>query len=234
MSVCKVELNIEPHMEIRHLLKSQANRIFDLLAATGWEPSDFEWQDALGPYSKTVVSRLVHTPSGYYFIFDNAIGFYSKCSPGDQTLIQVQNANSWQTQVKFFAHWLSSLRRETESPDLWGAISQEAQLLESAASDASNVSFTVEEKLYIVQGINEIKQYLLTAHKLDPELVESRLNYLIESSERVGRKDWLNLLISVLVGIVISAALPPEATRELFSFVGTVLRQIINTPLLLT
>jgi hypothetical protein len=74
----------------------------------------------------------------------------------------------------------------------------------------------------------------LTAHKLDPELVESRLNYLIESSERVGRKDWLNLLISVLVSIVISAALPPEATRELFRFVGTVLRQIINMPLLLT
>src|SRR2546426_109761 len=43
---------------------------------------------------------------------------------------------------------------------------------------------------------------------------------IISSSERVGRKDWINLLISVLVGIVISAALPPEATRELFRFVG--------------
>jgi hypothetical protein len=67
----------------------------------------------------------------------------------------------------------------------------------------------------------------LTAHKLDPELVESRLNYL-------GRKDWINLLISVLIGIVITSALPPEATRELFRFVGTVLRQIISTPLLLS
>jgi len=125
------------------------------------------------------------------------------------------------------------VRREAESPDLWGSISKEAQILESAASsDTSNASFTAEEKTYVVQGINEIKQYLLTAHKLDPELVESRLNYLVESSERVGRKDWINLLISVLIGIVINAALPPEATRELFRFVGTVLRQIIDTPLL--
>lgn len=125
------------------------------------------------------------------------------------------------------------MRREAESPDLWGSISKEAQILESAASsDTSNASFTAEEKTYVVQGINEIKQYLLTAHKLDPELVESRLNYLVESSERVGRKDWINLLISVLIGIVINAALPPEATRELFRFVGTVLRQIIDTPLL--
>jgi hypothetical protein len=37
----------------------------------------------------------------------------------------------------------------------------------------------------------------------------------------------------VLVGIVINAALPPEATRELFGFVGTVLRQIVNMLLLL-
>ena len=101
-----------------------------------------------------------------------------------------------------------------------GRNSSGAQVLESAAStDTSNAPFTDEEKAYIVEGINEIKQYLLTAHKLDPELVESRLNYLIESWERVGRKDWINLLISVLVGIVISAALPPEATRELFRFV---------------
>jgi hypothetical protein len=45
-----------------------------------------------------------------------------------------------------------------------GAISKEAQLLESAASDdTSNIPFTSEEKAYIVQGVNEIKQYLLTA-----------------------------------------------------------------------
>jgi hypothetical protein len=71
-------------------------------------------------------------------------------------------------------------------------------------------------------------------HSVDPALLESRLNYLVEASERVGRKDWINLLISVLVGIVISAALPPETTRELFHLAGIVLRQIINMPLLLS
>ena len=84
---------------------------------------------------------------------------------------------------------MARLKRETDSLDLWGAISKEAQILESAASsDTSNAPFSTEEKAYIVDGINEIKQYLLTALKLDPELVESRLNYLVESSERVGRK----------------------------------------------
>ena len=120
-----------------------------------------------------------------------------------------------------------------ESPDLWTAISQESDLLEATSSDEANTLFTADEKAYVLIGINEIKKYLLTAHKVDPELVESRLNYLAEASDRVGRKDWINLLLSVLVGIVIQAALPQDATHELFRFVGMVLRQILRHPLLL-
>ncbi len=181
------------------------------------------------------MSQLVFKGSAYYFQFDNVEHFRSYFSPGPQKLHEDELHVVWSDQLELFHRWLSYLKRETEAPDLWGAISEGAQVLESAASsDTSNALFGAEEKAYIVQGITEIKRYLLTAHKLDPELVESRLNYLVESSERVGRKDWLNLLISVLVSIVISAALPPEATRELFRFVATVLRQIINMPLLLT
>jgi hypothetical protein len=69
--------------------------------------------------------------------------------------------------------------------------------------------------------------------KLDPELVEGRINYLMAASERLGRKDWKNLLLATLISIVVSAALPPEVVRELFIFVGSVLRQILETPLLL-
>jgi hypothetical protein len=221
-------------MEIRKLLKSQANEVFEAIKNAGLEPSEFDWQDTVGHVSGTRVSRLVHKPSSYYFIFDNFDDFYSKWEPGYQTLADSNYWQEWESQLDCFRLWLVYVQRETESPDLWAAISNEAQVLESAASaDTSNAPFTIGEKADIVEGINEIKQYLLIAHKLDPELVESRLKYLIESSERVGRKDWINLLISVLVGIVISAALPPETTRELFRFVGVALRQIINKPLLL-
>jgi len=145
-----------------------------------------------------------------------------------------QDAGDWGSELVYFSNWLHYLRRETESADLWSEISKEAKVLESAASsDTPNAPFTADEKEYILNGLDEIKQFLLTAHRLDPELVESRLKYLADSVDRVGRKDWLNLLISVLVTIVISAALPPETARELFRFAGTVLRQIINQPLLL-
>lgn len=222
-------------MELKYFLKSQANEVFESITTAGLEPSAFEWRDITGHQSGQTVSQLVHKASGYYFTFDNVTAFYSKWSPGAEKLIESEGSSAWGSQLTLVRKWLAYLKRETESPDLWGAISGEAKILESAASaDTSNVPFSAEEKAYMLNGLNEIKQYLLTAHRLDPELVESRLNYLIESSERLGRKDWLNLLVSVLVSIVINAALPPEATRELFRFVGTALRQIIHTPLLLT
>ncbi|HBB86217.1 MAG TPA: hypothetical protein DC047_01215 [Blastocatellia bacterium] len=224
-------------MNIRYLLKSQSNQILEAIRAAQCDPAEFEWQDTQGQQSGMTVSKLVHTPSGtYYFTFDNYQGFYSKWSPGAQTVTDQNGTGNWSAQLQWFREWLSYLKRETESPDLWTEISKGARILESAASsETSNAPFDAGEKANILKGLNEIKQYLLTAHKIDPELVESRLEYLIESSERLGRKDWLNLLVSVLVSIIISAALPPESTRELFRFVGSVLRQILEgPPLLLT
>lgn len=221
-------------MTIRYILKSQANQLFEAISIAGLEPSEFEWKDTGGLYGRQV-SQLAHRNSGYYFTFDNSEGFNSSFSPGKETLKEIHSNSGWGPQFEYFRRWLSYVNRETQSPDLWQAISREAQILETAASSSEpNTRFTSEEKEYLFKGLGEIRQYLLTAHKLDPELIESRLKYLVESSERVGRKDWLNLLISVLIGIVITAALPPEATRDLFRFVGSVLRQFIQGPLLLT
>ena len=223
-------------MQIRNLLMSQANQLIGELKNSGWNPSDFKWEDVVSPTftGSNLVSQLTHSPSGYYFIFDN-IGdrFFSMWSPAIELHKQRVESGSWNAQFNHFKEWLGYLRREVDSPDLWSAISQESELIEATTSDESNTPFTAEEKAYILSGIKEIKQYLLTAHRLDPELVETRLNYLAEASNRVGRKDWINLLLSVLVGIVMQAALPPESTRELFRFVGTVLRQILRHPLLL-
>jgi hypothetical protein len=222
-------------MEIRHLLKSQANEVFQALTGEGFNPTDFDWQLTTGQ-SGQGVSRLVHKPSSFYFTFDNApLGtFRSEYSPSQSLLVGMGNHDGWVNQRGRLNLWLKYLKREIESPDLWESISGEAKLIEAAAeANTGNSLFTEDEKKYVFSGLEEIKQYLLTAHKLDPELVESRLKYLAEASERVGKKDWINLLISTLIGIVIAAALPPETTRDLFRLAGTVLRQILSERLLL-
>lgn len=202
-------------------------------------PGEFEWMEITSPRYSTnrtiTVPKLVHF-SGYYYIFDNyGRQFVSQGSPDVETVKSEDYVEheSWDQQAENFSDWLTYLRREVESPDLWSSVTQESEILNASNLGDLNTSFTREEKNYIREGIDEIKQYLLTAHKLDPKLVESRLNYLAEASDRVGRKDWINLLLSVLVGIVVAAALPPETTREVFRFVGQVLHNVLQQPLLL-
>src|SRR6266446_6924113 len=141
-------------MEIKHLLKSQANEVFAAIKSAGLDPSDFKWGDLTGPASVQTVSGIIHRRSGYYFVFDNVVEFVSKWVPGEQTLVDSNYSDRWENQLNWFRDWLTYLKRETESPDLWEQISKEAQLLESAASaDTTNAPFTVEEKTYIVQGL---------------------------------------------------------------------------------
>ena len=220
--------------DIKYLMKSQAYEVFEVLRSNGWNPADFSWEEIRSPSNTNyAVSRLVHQASGYYFIFDNYEGFLARWSPDNERESGSGNPGSWRSQIAQFNTWLGYLKREIEAPDVWGAISQETQVLE-AASDEDNTPFTKDEKTYIRAGIDEIEQYLLTAHKLDPELIESRLKYLVESSERLGRKDWKNLLLATLVSIIIQAAVSPEAAREIFRFVGAALIQILqHGPLLL-
>lgn len=223
-------------MDKKTLLPSQKDEIFRLILEHEFEPSDFAWDECDGRYSKAIVSRITHKPTNYYFTFDVSKGRnrVSEFSPGEETHVEIEDAPSWAVQADLFTHWLDYLKREIEAPDYWSSISQEARVLEAATStDTVNTPFTAQEKVYIISGLSEIRQFLLSSHKLDPELIEARLNYLVEASERVGRKDWINLLISVLVGIVVSAALPPETTRELFRVVGIVLREILSKQIFL-
>src|SRR5437588_12703650 len=122
-------------MEIRHLLQSQANQVLEAIRnEAGLEPTDFDWQDTEGPMSNMRVSRLVHKPSGYYFVFDNFSGFHSKWAPGWQTRVDSEYSDEWEYQLTLFKSWLDYLKRKTNSPDLWGAISTGAQIMESSTS----------------------------------------------------------------------------------------------------
>lgn len=214
------------------ILRSQANQILQILEAGGWRAADFEWEEVPSrTFIMNNVARLRYRSSGFFFTFDSngSDKFYVKCSPWAETVEGFLDAKSWNGQIDLFGRWLNYLSREITSPDLWASISQEANLIESAADDV-NTQFTAEEKSYILSGLDEIKQYLLTAHKIDPELLEGRIKYLIEASERMGRKDWINILVSVLISIVIQTAFSPAATRELFGFVSTVLGEILKHP----
>lgn len=217
-------------MENHELLTSQKNLLFESIREVGFNPAEFHWESGQSKKYRIIVSTLAHSNTGYYYVFDHSTHHMeAEYSPGEHLRVDRTELESWSQQRETFLRWLQYLKRELESPDLWAAVSEEARLLEAASSEEDNSPFSADEKAYIISGIKEIKQYLLTAHKLDPELVEARLNYLAEASDRLGRKDWKNLLLSTIVSIIVTASLPSDTIREIFRFIGTVLRAILVT-----
>jgi hypothetical protein len=220
-------------------MKSQTNQVFELIQELGLNPSDFVWEKHESSWDTFLkIPILIHKPSGYYMTFDLKGDLrFSVFSPGRDEWTQSIETRSWFGQTKAIRKWLQYLKRETESPDLWNAISQEKNLIEaSASSDTSNALFSNNEREYISAALAEIKEYILSTQSFTPEqtkYIEDRLHYLKEASERMGRKDWITLTVGVLTNIIVGVALAPDAARELFHVAGQVLQQILSGPHLL-
>ncbi len=191
-----------------------------------------------------MVSVLIHLPSLYSYKFDFVRAEYrywhqAIYSPGKKSLQEGSfKFSEWEVHLKVIrTEWLPNLKREIEAPDLWAAVSQEKQLVEAASSPkVENTAFTKEELGYISTQLREIKEFLFRTQPLSPEqkiFVEVRITYLEESASRLGRVDWLNIVIATLFSLAVQVAFPPNAIRELFQFAGSALSQLFGgTPLL--
>ena len=219
------------------LTRSQKNNVFEWLQRARLDPSTFEWKEyqcsertPRGDVHSTV-SKLIHKGTGYYFVFGRV---YNTFVPGHRAKIDVEeHLSDWGMQAATFNLWLLRLRREVDAPDLWSSIGQE-KLLSTAASsgDLDNQPFSEDQLRLIVERLDEIKAYLLEGqgfNEAQAEYIDSEFEYLRESSRRFGRKDWLRLLLSVLISQAINLALAPEKAKGLLHLAGAAFQWVWGT-----
>jgi hypothetical protein len=122
--------------------------------------------------------------------------------------------------------WLGYLRREIEAPDLWGVLQDERELLAGATSSTANTPFTAAEKGEIVAQLNEVKALIRAQYQLNKgelEAIESRLDYLADAANRLGRVDWREALAGALLGLVVQMVVPVEPVRAALTVLGRAL-----------
>lgn len=223
------------------VLRTQKNDVKLLLEDIGLNLQEFEWnyqQSEISPNCE--VEILVHRPTGYYFKFDADMENTDRVSiytPGIDQVRESGRHGNWNTQTRDIVIWATSLKREVDAPDLWAAIGQERQLLETSSSpETSNAPFSQQEQESISIHVREVGEYLKRVHQISDHnwsYVRPRLDYLVESSARLGRKDWLNIAINTLISIVVALALPSNAASDLFLFFKNTVRTLFGgTPLL--
>lgn len=227
-------------------LRSQKNWMHQALQQAGFDPGDFRPLKLRDGEHGGELLGWGHLPSRFYFVtaqgysyedlyanFDG--GWKVVHSPGAGAQKDEEIVRDWEHVQIAFQNWLTYLRREVSQPDLWAQARDERLLLDVAASDEQeNTPFSSDERRAIRDALRQVQAFLLEHHAVTQDkidFVSRQIVYLEEASERMGRKDWLNVVFSTLLGIAATLALESQAMRSLFQLAGRLLRTILNLPL---
>ncbi len=181
-------------------------------------------------------SRIVHKPSSAYFVVGGNPGKYVGEYKSGDWLAWPYEAYSWEAALRRISSWLDEVKRDIETPDLWAELHNEAELLEvTYDKDTENTLFTTEEKKKIAQQFNEFSDYAQRTYSLSAaqmNVLNTKLDYLVKATGRLGRVDWRNALLGVIIGYVLTIALPPESARSMFFILLRGISQIHGFPAL--
>jgi hypothetical protein len=180
---------------------------------SGFDPHEFDWDDGADE------SRISHLRSQAYFVVGGSPGQYTVRRLAGDHPVEERDGLSWYRTLEQFKLWLGEVKRDIEIPDLWAELKREKALLRAGAEEAlDNTPFTPAEREEIAGRLRELGEYAKSTYSLSPpqmKAVDAKLDYLIEAAESQGRRDWLILFYGVVFGWILSAALPPEAGRDI-------------------
>jgi hypothetical protein len=216
------------------LTRTQKNTILQLIVEAGIPPTDFDWiEEDRGELCLTrngfetlpfYVSVLSHKTTKYYFNFGHE---KIVLSPGSKSKVETRAIDDWFEKQQECRRWLLRVHKEANAPDLWAVIGRETALARAASSSLENRRFTVDEIKLISAGLEEIRAYLIQSQNFAQEqrnYIEQQFQYFRQACDRVGRKDWLNLVLGGLLGLAIELALDPEKAGSLIRVAGSALQ----------
>tara|TARA_B100000315_G_scaffold228943_1_gene238141 strand:+ start:8037 stop:8732 length:696 start_codon:yes stop_codon:yes gene_type:complete len=213
------------------LLQSQKNRIFQLLESAELNPSEFQWTWDNKDYSSNPCPVLEHKFDGYYFYFctpdSSSDVWHYKCRPGhnnptDTGFFEGGWDEIWQRVIV----WAEELKHELNQTDLWAAVAHLDFKTLSYDQDLENTPFSYAEVEQINQKLLQLKEKVNDiANKSDTpkrivDSVMSNIQRMEESAKKgVGRIDWINQMVGLVINIAVVFSLNPELAKQFFSFV---------------
>ncbi len=179
-------------------------------------------------------TTLIHKPTGEYFVFGNGKLSDSRFFRARYSRMLTEGDSSFGEGTIFndlyegFFRWCDNLRSYLkkidefkDAVDPFVAAARSFNANDVISRPVSNDRFSASERVTIIAQIEELKRHIIangTVTDNNLALLNEKMDYLIESSERLGKKDWQNILISVMFSIVISGLFAPDRARELMDY----------------
>lgn len=202
-------------VEVLNMQKWKKNEIFEAIQAVGLDPKEFDLEDADGEV------RIKHKWSTSCFTLgDDPSHYVGRYVVGDGPDRPFE-AYSWQAIIPRISRWLGEVKGDLETPDLWVELERDARLIFGATSDdlAANTPFTPEEQTEIAARLQTLAEHARRTNSLSAaqmQALDAKLDYLVNASRRLGRKDWLNVCAGTILVYILTASVPPEAARDMF------------------
>jgi hypothetical protein len=209
------------------LQKWQTNQIFEAIQKVGLDPKEFHLEN-----DDAEVSIKHRWSASHFTIVPDPSHYVGRCVAGDGMDWPI-NQYTWQSLVTRIASWLEDVKRDLEMPDLWAELQRDAQLLFGANDGAENRPFTQAEQNEIASRLQALAEHARRTYTLSAaqmRLLEAKVDYLVEAARRLGRIDWLNVCAGAILGYILSASLPPEAARGVFSAVFQAISHLYGLP----
>lgn len=197
------------------------NEIFSYLITNNWDIIDFivkEFDGNLRIYYKNTPLYFEFKATNSY---DNYWISYTCYSPNWD--VKTEYRYTWPRAILIFNNWLESEVKiyieDQNTIDLW-----EEYMKSSKAVCSKNINFdsqenfTTEEQRQLQLSINELKGLIIDKFQLQEEqqeIINTRLDYLIEATSRLNRFDWKGTVINTIISLIIALSFDAEKANQL-------------------
>ncbi len=231
---------------MRKIYRNELHRIIQ--QELGYDPALFTLKEISGGETPTVEISVRETPLRFTIRYApsswDSFDFCTTRYRPDWAPTKWYPQNSHLNFDQLKEHFLSWMRdhprryfEDQHSADSWRDWDLNRTVLDAIdTSSSDNSAFNMEQAAAIERTLNAFRVEAiekLGLQEADIQELNERIDYLIEASSRVGRKDWIMLAASTVIGIVVTLSLDTNKGRTLFELFRAALSALgFGTPLL--
>jgi len=189
-------------------------------------PSDFEIVPSTAQRSNEKGDAVRLKDTNYYFAIyltetPDYIPkkFFVEYSPGEEKIRELQFCTNWKDVCYTFVQYLSFLQREITTSDPWQYADRFSRTLKSLPQTADpNTPVGEVERKAVWNALGTIQATLLEYVRGSEEksaFVEQHFNALHDAATKFGRKDYLMLLYTTIIGVATAMGVPSHLWAEL-------------------
>ena len=211
------------------MLKKYKNRLFDSIRDSGIG-NNFEIRlQEIDHYTELSLTNselklLIFNPADSFDLFYYRFSRFAPNYPLSDFAPGPDSYTDFATIHGVVVTWIDTVVKryveEQNEIDMWQEINNGNKTLNIETIDFGDKNqFSFDEKSQITLALNDLK--LLIENKFDLNekemgIVNGRLNYLMESKERLNKFDWKSLLINTIINIAIALSFDTQKGQELF------------------